>query len=76
MTMAADLRPGDVFACDVKGSAFYNALYIVLKTEEKDDMLNVHYLYISGPDAGLTYRTMLKGFNDWGDTRILESAVQ
>jgi hypothetical protein len=43
----------------------------VFETDDTQGIVVIRYLYISGPDAGQTYRAMLKRDGDWGDRRIL-----
>lgn len=75
MTIAADIRPGDVFE---HGNHVWNRpeLYVVFDAVDQDGIVTIRYLYISGPDTGLTYRTMLRRSDDWGDRRIFEPAVR
>ncbi len=70
MTLAADIKPGDVFTsrAQIWGEP---EMYLVYEVGTSSELVTIRYLYISGPDAGLTYRTMLKHTDDWGDTRLL-----
>jgi hypothetical protein len=65
-----DIRPGDVFASHAE---LYGEpeMYVVFETDDTQGIVVIRYLYISGPDAGQTYRAMLKRDGDWGDRRIL-----
>lgn len=74
MTLAVDIQSGDVF--ETNNALGWPELYIVFDAVDQDGVVTIRYLYISGPDAGLTYRTMLKRADDWGDRRIFEPVVR
>lgn len=69
MTLALDIQPGDVFESNSKIWS-EPRLYIVYEVSEYCGLVNIRYLYISGPATGFTYRMVLERSEDWGDTRL------
>ena len=69
---AEDLQVGDVFEAqyDADGDDFPET-YLILDVKDGASIVEIRFLYISGPDAGTTFRTMLRRGDDLGDKRIL-----
>lgn len=65
-----DIQPGFVFQMNHELGG-QSDLYLVLEIRNVDKHIEVRWVYISGRDAGMTYRTLLLPSSDWGDWRIM-----
>ncbi len=65
-----DIQPGFVFQMNHELGG-QNDLYLILDSRLMDTHMEVRWLYISGRDAGMTFRTLLRPDGDWGDWRIM-----
>lgn len=65
-----EVEPGFVF--EMLGE--YNGehdLYVILDVVDHMTFLEIRWLYLSGRDAGSSYRTLLRHDDGWSDTRVM-----
>jgi len=68
-----DIQPGFVFEVNFElgGPNNVHDVYLILENRLAGEHVELRWLYLTGPDAGMTFRTYLAPHSDWGDWRIL-----
>lgn len=69
-----DIKPGYVFQANYELGGTIGGtsdLYVILDHQIVEKHIEVRWLYLSGNDAGSTFRTLLLPNSDWGDWRIM-----